>query len=108
MANCTKLLKECAVPSVVAEVHRKMFMPEARNQDLFLWFPGVVARSPRVTFSFLTAMSSRAAHKRMKVEVGKKVIFIATGASLRQLGDAYGAAAQRMLERIMLEACGSQ
>ena len=84
-STCPTLMKELAVPAVIAEIYPEIIMPEASDQDFLLWFPAVVAQQPQVSFSILSAITSRVVHERMKTEQRKQVLFMATEACLGQV-----------------------
>ena len=65
---------------MIVEIYRELFMPEASDKDLLLWFPAVVAQPLQFSFSILFAITSRVAHERMKTEQRKQVLFNATEA----------------------------
>ena len=40
---CPTLAKETVTPAVIPEIYRELFMPEASDKDVMMWFPAVVA-----------------------------------------------------------------
>ena len=96
---CPTLAKETITPAVIPEIYRELFMPEASDKDVMMWFPAVVAESPHLSFSILSAATNRRSHEQMKAQ-GKRVLFMATEAWLGQLNDSYGAATSHIQDRI--------
>ena len=100
---CPTLVKENVTPAVIPEIYRELFMPEASDKDVMMWFPAVVAESPHLSFSILSAATNRRSHEQMKAQ-GRKVLFMATEVWLGQLNDSYGAAISHIQDRAMIEA----
>ena len=72
--------------AVIPEIYRELFMPEASDKDVMMWFPAITAESPQLSFSILSAVTNRRSHEQMKTG-GRKVLFMATEAWLGQQSD---------------------